>query len=74
MPISSFLKSQSFGAETTRVTGVAYEMIQAALQRDWGVATDRMVAEKVIEVAKAGEANPDRICEEVLTYFRGKRL
>jgi hypothetical protein len=69
MPIAVFLEGQ-----TTRVMGVAYEMVHAVLARDWGEAADQIIAKKVIELAKAGEANPDRICEQVLVYFRGKRL
>jgi hypothetical protein len=74
MPIAMFLEGQKFDAETTRVMAVAYEMVHATLVRDWGDITDQIIARKVIELAKAGETNPDRICEQVLVYFRGKRL
>jgi hypothetical protein len=73
MPITSFLGDQPVDPETKRIMGVAYEMVHAALARDWGNAADQIIAMKVIELAKAGEPNPDRICEQVLVLLRGKR-
>ena len=74
MPIGAFLEGRNFDAETARVMGVAHEMVHAVLAPDWGETADQMIANKVIEVAKAGETNPDRICEQVLVYIRGRRL
>jgi hypothetical protein len=31
---------------------------------------DEIVATKIIELAKAGETNPDLLCEETLNYFQ----
>ena len=55
--------------------GVAYEMVRAALGLvDRGDPINEVIAKKVIELAKAGEANPDLLCEQALIYFRGQRL
>jgi hypothetical protein len=46
--------------------GVAFELARAAVARTWGDAVDAMLAKRIIELAKAGECNPDRLCEEAL--------
>jgi hypothetical protein len=70
MPIATFLDS-SFDPETRRVMGVAYEMTRAAFQlRRRETIDDELVANKIIELAKAGETNPDRLCERVLSYLQ----
>ena len=75
MPITQFLDGQKFDPETKRVMGVAYEMTRAALRlTDRGDLINEAIAKKVIEFATAGETNPDRLCEEVLIYFRGQGL
>ena len=75
MPITEFLNGSRFDPEIKRVMGVAYEMTRAALGLpDREVLVNEVIAKKVIELAKAGEANPDRLCEEALIYFRGQGL
>jgi hypothetical protein len=49
--------------------GVAYEMVRAALGYKDAIA-DPVIANKIIELAKAGERNPDLLCEETLNYFQ----
>ncbi len=60
MPISIFLEGQKFDPETKRIMGVAFELTRAALRLvdrdDLAVA---IIAKKIIELAKAGERNPD---------------
>ena len=71
MPITIYLEGQQFDPETKRVMGIAFEITRAALRL-----TDRddlvlaMVAKKIIELAKAGEHNPDLLCELVLNDLR----
>jgi hypothetical protein len=71
MPITIYLEGQKFDPETKRVMGIAFEMTRAALRL-----TDRddlaltMVAKRIIELAKAGEPNPDLLCERVLNDLR----
>ena len=75
MSITPFLDGQKFDLETTRIVGVAYEMVRAALSlADRGDFVNEIIAKKVIELAKAGEANPDRLCEQALVYLREQRL
>ena len=68
MPIRHYLQGHRFDAETARVLGVAFEMALVALQHADGLAhpTRDAVAQKIIELAKAGERDPDRLCDEAL--------
>lgn len=75
MPITPFLDDLGSDPEARRVVGVAFEMARVAL----GLAgrTDRtheIVAKRIIELAKAGERNPDLLCEGVLKEFRAQQL
>ena len=71
MPISIFLEGQKFDPETKRIMGVAFELTRAALRLvdrdDLAVA---IIAKKIIELAKAGERNPDLLCEGALKDLR----
>src|SRR4051812_43445251 len=58
MPIRFHLNGQRFDPETIRVMGLAYEL--ALISGD--IAND-VVASKIIEHAKAGERDPERLCE-----------
>ena len=70
MPITQFLENSKFDPESRRVLGVAFEMTRAALQlRDQGDLNER-VAKRIIELAKTGELNADRLCESVVSEFR----
>jgi hypothetical protein len=74
MPITPFLNGLRFDPETTRVMGVALEMVCVALrigERDDEV--KRTIATKIIDLAKAGERNPDLLCEKVLQDIRTER-
>jgi len=67
MPITPFLDGKTFDPETKRVMGVAFELACIALGlRDRGDLANAMVAKRIIELAKAGELNPDILCEEAL--------
>jgi hypothetical protein len=74
MPIAQFLQGQKFDAETTRVMSVAYEMVHVALGPDRGDVVNEIIAKRVIELAKGGVTNPDRVCEQTLAYFRHQRF
>jgi hypothetical protein len=71
MPITQFFAGSYFDPETTRVMGVAFDMARKALQLDdrRNLANER-IAKKIIELAKAGELNPELLCESVLREFR----
>ena len=71
MPIRQFLNHPSFDPEGTRVMGVAFEMVRAALGlADRGDLANEIVAKHIIELAKAGERNPDLLCERALKEIR----
>jgi hypothetical protein len=67
MPIRPYLDGHRFDPETIRIMGVAFEMARAALRianRD--DLTNEVIAQRVIELAKAGERDPDALCEGAL--------
>jgi hypothetical protein len=67
MPITPFLDEGHFDAETKRVMGVTFESARASLQlSDVSDRVVEIVAKKIIELAKAGEHNPDVVCERAL--------
>ena len=68
MPIRSRLGGQQFDPETIRLMGIASEMARCSLQRTDGSInpTRAAVAQKIIELAKAGERDPERLCEGAL--------
>jgi len=71
VPITPFLHGFECDAETKRVMGVAFEMARVSL----GISrpserANEIVARRIIELAKAGERNPDLLCEGVLKQLR----
>jgi len=56
--------------ETKRVLGVALEKTRLSL----GLADDfanGIIAKRIVELAKAGERNPDLLCEGAIEKLRG---
>jgi len=51
--------------------GVAYEMARASIRLQ-NMNADEVIAKKIIELAKAGETDPDRFCELALNDSRMK--
>ena len=74
MPIRHYLQGHRFDAETARLLGVAFEMALVALQHADGVIapTRDAVAQKIIELAKAGERDPERLCEGALKGIQSR--
>ena len=72
MPIRTYLEGHKFDPETTRLMGIAFEMALVALERTDGPVnpTRDAVAQKIIELAKAGENDPERLCEAALQALR----
>jgi hypothetical protein len=74
MPITPFINDEQFDPETTRVIGVALEMTCIALRTgDCDDGVREAIASKIIELAKAGERNPDALCEQALAAIRRQR-
>jgi hypothetical protein len=71
MLITPYLNGERFEPETERVLSVAFEQVSIALRI--GASDDdvkQAIANKVIELARAGERNPDILCERVLEDIR----
>ena len=70
MPIRPFLSGHNFDPETTRRMGIAFEMVRIALRltRQDDLA-NRLIAQRIIELAKAGERNPDVLRDAVVEAF-----
>ena len=71
MPITPYLNGMRFDPETKRLLGVAFEMVCITLRignSDDDVKT--AIAMKIVEHFKAGERNPDILCEQVLKAIR----
>jgi hypothetical protein len=70
-----FLDDLGTDPEARRVVGVAFEMARVALgPGDHTDLTNEIIAKRIIELAKAGERNPDLLCEGVLKEFRERQL
>ncbi len=71
MPIRPHLNGQRFDSDTIRVIGPAFEMALVALRlTDRGDLANEVLAHKIIELAQAGERDPERLCDGVLLHFR----
>ena len=67
MPIRQYLQGHRFDAETARLLGIAFEMALVTLQQRREIEPLRAaVAQKIIELAKTGERDPERLCERAL--------
>jgi hypothetical protein len=69
MAFASYLGDFDVDAETNRLLDVALEMTRAAL----GLADDfanGIIARQIVELARAGERNPDLLCEGALKKLR----
>jgi len=71
MPIRPFLNGEPFDEETLRILGVAFEQVAIALRiGDCDDDVKQAIANKIIELAKTGERNPDLLCEHALKEIR----
>jgi hypothetical protein len=74
MPIRCHLNGQRFDADTIRLMGLGYELTLLSLGLvDRGDIANDVVAHKIIELAKAGERDPERFCEAVLAMGSSHR-
>jgi hypothetical protein len=76
MSITPYLSGFSVDSETKRVLGVAFEMTCVALRLAGrgGDLAHEVIARRMIELAQAGERNPDALCETVLKEFEARRF
>jgi hypothetical protein len=70
MPITPFLHGAVFEPETKRVMGVAFEMARAALRLGSDDPATRILAKRIIDLAKEGVLDPNGLCEQALSDLR----
>jgi hypothetical protein len=64
MPIRLFLKDgHGFDDEAIRVMGLAYECARAGLRISTDDPMTQIIATKVIELARTGERDPEKLCD-----------
>jgi hypothetical protein len=68
MPIRPYLADgERFDAETLRILGIAFEVARVALRHpNQDDLTHETIARQIIELAKTGERDADRLCDQVL--------
>jgi hypothetical protein len=66
MPIRAYLNGEGFDPETARLMGLAFEMALASLRSGCTDPLREALARKIIELAKTGERDPERLCEGAL--------
>lgn len=67
MPIRPYLEGQRLDAETTRLMGIAFETAIQALHNRGVIDPPReAIARAIIGSAKAGERDPERLCDLAL--------
>ena len=72
MPITTYLNGKWFDPETKRILGLAFELVSITLRIEGSDDhVKQAIAAKIIELAKAGERNPDLLCERALEEIRG---
>jgi hypothetical protein len=67
--ITPYLDARNVDPETKRVLDVALEMTRISLRLEDDFANG-IIAKLIIELAKAGERNPDLLCEGTLKKLR----
>ena len=70
MPITPYLDDFDVNAETKRVLSAALEETRISLGLGDNFA-DRIIAKRIVELAKAGERNPALLCEGAIEKLRG---
>jgi hypothetical protein len=68
MPIRAYLDGQKFDGETIRQMGIAFELALASLRTgpDRNDPVRAALAQRIIALAKAGERDPERLCDGAL--------
>ena len=70
MPITPYLDDPDVDPETKRVLEVALKMTRVSLGIGDNFA-DEIIAKRIVELAKAGERNPNLLSEGALKELRG---
>jgi hypothetical protein len=72
MPIRAYLDGHKFDGETIRQMGIAFETALGSLRAtpDCSDPIRAALAQHIIALAKAGERDPERLCEAALKAVR----
>jgi hypothetical protein len=70
MPVTPYLDGFSFDGEAKRVMGIAFEMTCVVLRVKRTDPMAEKVAKSIIELARHGERDPDRLCDAALDAVR----
>ncbi len=70
MSITPYLDDLDVDPEAKRVLGVALEKTRVSLGLTDDFANE-LIAKQIVELAKAGERNPDLLCEGAIEQLRG---
>jgi hypothetical protein len=70
MSISRYSEGFPFDADAKRVMGIAFEMACIVLRLNRTDPIADKVAETIVKLAKGGERNPDRLCDDALDALR----
>jgi hypothetical protein len=70
MSITPYLGDFDASPETKRVLGVALEMTRVSLGLEDNFA-DGIIARRIVQLAKAGERNPDLLCKGAVDELGG---
>jgi hypothetical protein len=71
MPITEFMSGFRPDPETRRLMGLAFELTRVTLRlSDREGPLIQLVADRIIELAKTGERNPERLCDLALASIR----
>ena len=81
MPMVALLSNAAFDAETTQLLGLAFEAAwqkvktagSALVEESEATLTRELLAKRIIEMAKRGERNPDRLVEIALDHLARSR-
>jgi hypothetical protein len=73
MSITPYLDGLNVDSETELVLGLALDMTRVALGLEGDLA-NKLIANRIIELAKAGERNPDLLYEGALKKLRQHHL
>ena len=68
--IIPFLNGAAFDPELVKAMGIAFDLATRSLHdKGQPPLVQEVIAEQIIEIAKTGERDPDKICERVLQAF-----
>ena len=69
MQPSPMFQRLAFDPDTIHAMGAAFDDVCRTLAADRHDLASRLIARKIIELARGGERDRARLCSETLTYF-----